>query len=69
MVTSARSGRREAGSGRRGRPRRAAPIPADRFPNLIAVAEHFHYADNDQSFELLTDLFVNGLAQRASTGR
>jgi AcrR family transcriptional regulator len=45
-----------------------AELPADRFPNLIAVADHFHYADNDQSFELLTDLFVNGLAQRASTG-
>jgi TetR/AcrR family transcriptional regulator, tetracycline repressor protein len=46
-----------------------AELPARRFPNLIAVAEHFHYADNDQSFELLIDLFVDGLAARASTGR
>ena len=44
-----------------------AELPAERFPSLIAVAEHFHYADNDQSFELLIDLFVDGLAARAST--
>jgi hypothetical protein len=43
-------------------------LPVERFPNLIAVAEHFHYADRDQSFELLIDLFVDGLAARASTG-
>ena len=43
-----------------------AELPAERFPNLIAVAEHFHSADNDQSFELLIDLFVDGLAARAS---
>jgi hypothetical protein len=46
---------------------RIAELPADRFPNLIAVAEHFHYADSDQSFELLIDLFVDGLAARVST--
>jgi AcrR family transcriptional regulator len=46
-----------------------AQLPAERFPNLIAIAEHFHYADNDQSFELLIDLFVEGLAARASTRR
>ncbi len=41
-----------------------AALPVDQFPNLVAVAEHFGYADNDQSFELLIDLFVDGLAQR-----
>jgi AcrR family transcriptional regulator len=46
-----------------------AQLPAQRFPNLIAVAEYFHYADNDQSFELLIDVFVDGLAARASAGR
>ena len=46
-----------------------AELPAERFPNLIAVAEHFHYADKDQSFELLLDLFVDGLAARAPTPR
>jgi AcrR family transcriptional regulator len=45
-----------------------AQLPAERFPNLIAVAEQFHYADNDQSFELLIDLFVDGLTARAPTG-
>jgi AcrR family transcriptional regulator len=45
-----------------------AELPAERFPNLIAVAEHFHYAGSDQSFDLLIDLFVEGLAARASTG-
>ena len=41
-----------------------AALPAERFPNLVAVAGHFGLADNDQSFELLIDLFVDGLAQR-----
>jgi AcrR family transcriptional regulator len=45
-----------------------AELPPKRFPNLIAVAEHFGYADNDQSFELLIDVFVDGLAARVSTG-
>ena len=43
-----------------------AALPADQFPNLVAVAEHFGYADNDQRFELLLDLFVDGLAQRVA---
>ena len=41
-----------------------AALPVEQFPNLAAVSEHFGYADNDQSFELLIDLFVDGLAQR-----
>jgi AcrR family transcriptional regulator len=41
-----------------------AALPLDQFPNLVAVSEYFGYADNDQSFELLIDLFVDGLAQR-----
>lgn len=40
-----------------------AELPAEQFPNLRAVAEHFGQGDNDQSFELLIDLFVDGLAQ------
>ena len=42
-----------------------AALPADRFPNLVAVAEHFAFADNDKRFALLIDLYVDGLAQRA----
>src|SRR5690242_13865706 len=41
-----------------------AALPAERFPNLVAVADHFGDTDNDQSFELLIDLFADGLAQR-----
>jgi AcrR family transcriptional regulator len=42
-----------------------AALPAEQFPNLVAVSPHFGHADNDQSFDLLIDLFVDGLAQRA----
>lgn len=44
-----------------------AALPVEQFPNLVAVAGHFGHADNDQSFELLIDLFVDGLAHRAET--
>ena len=37
----------------------------DEFPNLVEVAPHFAFADADQRFELLIDLYVDGLAQRA----
>jgi AcrR family transcriptional regulator len=46
-----------------------AELPPERFPNLIAVAQHFHYEDSDQRFELLIHLFVDGLAARASSDR
>jgi TetR/AcrR family transcriptional regulator, tetracycline repressor protein len=42
-----------------------AALPADRFPNLVAVADHFAIGDPDERFELLLDLFVEGLARRA----
>jgi hypothetical protein len=41
-----------------------ASLPAEQFPNLVALSGHFGHTDNDQSFELLIDLFVEGLAQR-----
>jgi len=44
-----------------------AVLPAEQFPNLVAVSEHFGHTDNDQSFDLLLDLFVDGLAQRVHT--
>jgi AcrR family transcriptional regulator len=40
-------------------------LPADQFPNVIEVAAHFADADQDARFELLLDLFVEGLARRA----
>ena len=33
-----------------------AALPADEFPNLVAVSTHFGQTDNDQSFDLLIDL-------------
>jgi AcrR family transcriptional regulator len=41
-----------------------AALPVDQFPNLVAVADHFAFVDNDQRFALLIDLYVDGLAQR-----
>jgi AcrR family transcriptional regulator len=40
-------------------------LPADQFPNLTAVTDHFAVSDQDARFELLVDLFVEGLARRA----
>lgn len=42
-----------------------ASLPSDRFPNITATASQFAFADQDQRFELLIDLFVTGLAERA----
>lgn len=40
-------------------------LPADRFPNLRAVAGSFAMSDQDARFELLLDLYVEGLGRRA----
>jgi hypothetical protein len=40
-------------------------LPDNRFPNLVAVADAFTRGDADMRFELLVDLFVDGLAARA----
>ena len=42
-------------------------LPRDRFPNLTEVGEHFAMADQDARFELLLDLFVDGLAAKAES--
>jgi hypothetical protein len=42
-----------------------ASLPADRFPNLVAVASELAADDLDTRFELLMDIFVEGLARRA----
>jgi TetR/AcrR family tetracycline transcriptional repressor len=42
-----------------------ATLPGDRYPNLVAVAEHLAPADMDQRFGLLIDLYLEGLASRA----
>jgi AcrR family transcriptional regulator len=40
-----------------------AALPPDRFPHLAELADHF-VDGADERFELLLDLFVDGLAQR-----
>ena len=44
-------------------------LPADQFPNLAEVGEHFAMADQDARFELLLDLFVDGLAAKAESSQ
>ncbi len=43
-----------------------ASLPPAGFPNLVALAGEFTAADMDERFELLLDLFVEGLAAQAS---
>jgi AcrR family transcriptional regulator len=42
-----------------------ASLPAGEFPNMVELADQFAITDQDQRFELLLDLFVEGLARRA----
>jgi hypothetical protein len=39
------------------------------FPNLVALADEFTYIDRDESFDLLIDIFVDGLARLADKER
>ncbi|MBO0837776.1 MAG: TetR/AcrR family transcriptional regulator C-terminal domain-containing protein [Actinobacteria bacterium] len=45
-----------------------ASLPPERFPNLVALAPEFGYPDRDEQFELLIDIFVDGLARLAKAG-
>jgi hypothetical protein len=42
-----------------------AALARNRFPNLVDLADYFTNGDADERFELLLDLFVDGLAKRA----
>jgi AcrR family transcriptional regulator len=44
-----------------------ASLPPAQFPNLTAVAGQYAAVDRDERFELLLDLFVDGLARRVAT--
>ena len=46
-----------------------ASLPPGQFPNLVALADHFAISDQDLRFEVLIDLFVDGLAFRATLER
>jgi len=43
-----------------------AALPAARFPNMIALADEFALSDPEERFELLIDIFVEGLSRRAA---
>jgi AcrR family transcriptional regulator len=45
-----------------------ATLPPERFPNLVSLAREFADADRDARFELLIDIFVDGLARLAEAG-
>ena len=42
-----------------------AALPAALFPNMTALADEFAFASPDERFELLIDIFVDGLSRRA----
>jgi len=43
-----------------------ASLPATQFPNMTALADEFALADPDERFDLLIDIFVDGLSRRAA---
>jgi AcrR family transcriptional regulator len=43
-----------------------ASLPAEAFPNMTALADEFAFADPDERFELLIDIFIDGLARRVA---
>ncbi len=43
-----------------------ASLPAGLFPNMTALADEFAFSNPDERFELLIDIFVEGLSRRAT---
>jgi hypothetical protein len=43
-------------------------LPESDFPNLVALADQFTVTDPEVRFDLLLDLFVEGLARRVEAG-
>ena len=43
-----------------------ASLPAEHFPTMVGLADEFAFADRDERFEMLIDIFVDGLARRAA---
>jgi AcrR family transcriptional regulator len=43
-----------------------ASLPPQRFPHLVELADEFSYSDPGERFELLIDIFTDGLARRAA---
>ena len=45
-----------------------ASLPAGQFPNMTRLAGEFAFSDADERFEMLIDIFVDGLARRVTGG-
>src|SRR5499427_6483592 len=43
-----------------------ASLPGEQFPNMVGLADEFAFSDADERFEMLIDIFVDGLARRAA---
>jgi AcrR family transcriptional regulator len=43
-----------------------ASLPADQFPTMVSLADEFTFADDDERFEMLIGIFIEGLARRAA---
>ncbi len=43
-----------------------ASLPADQFPTMVSLAGEFAFADDDERFEMLIGIFIEGLARRAA---
>jgi AcrR family transcriptional regulator len=43
-----------------------AALPTEHFPHMVSLADEFAFADADERFELLIDIFVDGLARHAA---
>jgi AcrR family transcriptional regulator len=43
-----------------------ASLPTEQFPNMVGLADEFAFSDADERFEMLIDIFVDGLARRAA---
>ena len=43
-----------------------ASLPAAQFPNMTALADEFALSNPDERFDLLIDIFVDGLSRRAA---
>lgn len=44
-----------------------AALPPEHFPNMVSLADEFALSDADERFEMLIDIFVDGLARRSAS--
>ncbi len=45
-----------------------ASLPAGSFPTMVGLADEFAFSDADERFDLLIDIFVDGLARHVQGG-